>query len=194
MRRFLLVIAVTGCAFGQAMTEFAAAAAGSTAGAAGGRKLSDGITAVMGKVGGALDRAADPAMKVAPGIAKDKSALRGAPAPDSSGVPEPLSLRPAADPKPPVLTQAQLELPGSVREFAEPLPQLQPPPQMHREDLAQVAPGMIRADVLKYGAPASKISMFEDGHMVETYSYRENGQKFGTVKLKDGAVASVVEQ
>ena len=193
MRRFMLVMAVAGCALGQAMTEFGAAAAGSTAGAAGGKKLSDGITAVMGKLGGTLDKAADPAMKVAPGVVKERSVLQGSAAPDPSGVPAPPSpsFRPAADPKPPVVTQAQVELPEQVREFAEPLPQLQPPPQMRREDLALISPGASRADLLKYGAPSSKLSMFEGGSLVETYSYRENGQKIGTVRLKDGTVASV---
>ncbi len=191
MRRFLLVIAVAGCAYGQAMTEFAAAAAGGTAGAAGGKKLSDGITSVFGKVGGALDKAADPSMKVAPGVAKDKSALQ-APGADPSGVPAPPSLRPAGDPRPPVM--AQVQLPESVREFAVALPTLPPPPQMTREDFSQVSQGMSRTEVLKYGAPSSKISMYEDGHLMETYSYRENGQKLGTVKLMDGAVASVAGQ
>ena len=53
---------------------------------------------------------------------------------------------------------------------------------------------MSRADVLRLGAPASKITMFENGHLSETYSYRQQGQKFGTVRLTDGAVAAVEVQ
>ena len=50
---------------------------------------------------------------------------------------------------------------------------------------------MTRADVLKLGAPSSKVTMFEDGHVVEQYSYHQNGQKFGGLKLTDGVVSSV---
>jgi hypothetical protein len=38
------------------------------------------------------------------------------------------------------------------------------------------------------------LTMFEEGHLVETYSYTRDGQKFGTVRLKDGAVASISVQ
>jgi hypothetical protein len=33
--------------------------------------------------------------------------------------------------------------------------------------------------------------MFDDGHLVEIYSYHENGQRFGAVRLSDGAVSSI---
>jgi len=65
---------------------------------------------------------------------------------------------------------------------------------MTREALGQLAQGMSRSDVLSRGVPASKLSMFEDGHFVEVYSYRESGQKFGTVRLKDGALDTVQAQ
>jgi hypothetical protein len=50
---------------------------------------------------------------------------------------------------------------------------------------------MTRADVLRLGAPSSKITTFEDGHVVELYSYHQNGQRFGGLKLTDGVVSSV---
>jgi hypothetical protein len=62
---------------------------------------------------------------------------------------------------------------------------------MSPEDLQSVSLGTPRADVLKYGAPSSKITMFEDGHLVEVYSYHQNGQKFGGLKLTDGVVSNV---
>jgi len=195
MRRFMCVIILAGCAFGQAMTEFAAAAAGSTVGAAGGKKLSDSISSVLGKASGALEKsAADPSIKVAP-IAKEKPLQVGV---DPSGVPAPppvVRTAPQEQTLPSVtLTQAQVELPDSVRAISEPLPQLAPPPKMTREALGQLAQGMSRSDVLSRGVPASKLSMFEDGHFVEVYSYRESGQKFGTVRLKDGALDTVQAQ
>ena len=53
---------------------------------------------------------------------------------------------------------------------------------------------MPRADVLKLGQPSSRITMFDEGHLVEVYSYREKGERFGLVKLSDGAVSSVQAQ
>jgi len=70
-------------------------------------------------------------------------------------------------------------------------PALPPPPVMSPEELRSVSLVTTRADVLKYGAPSSKITMFEDGHVVEQYSYHQNGQKFGGIKLTDGVVSSV---
>ena len=60
--------------------------------------------------------------------------------------------------------------------LADVAPALPPPPVMSPEDFRTVSSGMTRADVLKFGAPASRITMFEDGHLVEVYSYRQNGQ------------------
>ena len=68
---------------------------------------------------------------------------------------------------------------------------LPPPPVMSPEKLCGVSLGMTRADVLGYGAPSSKITTFEDGHLVEFYSYHQNGQKFGGLKLTDGVVSNV---
>jgi hypothetical protein len=65
---------------------------------------------------------------------------------------------------------------------------------MSPEALKTISAGMSRADILKLGAPASKVTMFDEGHISETYSYRQNGQKLGTVHLTDGAVASVEAQ
>ena len=62
---------------------------------------------------------------------------------------------------------------------------------MSPEKFHSISNGMARADVLKFGAPAGKITMFEDGHLVEVYSYHQNGQKVGTLRLTDGAVSSV---
>ncbi len=194
-----IIIASAGLVSGQGLTEFGAAAAGSTVGAASGRAVSTGIDHIFGRVGGALNQAAgdkkdakatknDPALKVAPGVPKPAAEAE---APDTSGVPAPLDDRPSRTPvrKAPVATQAQIEVP-----VAPATPPPPPPPTMTPDDLKQVTPGMARADVLKLGVPASKITSFEDGHLSEVYSYRANGERFGTVKLQDGSVASVQGQ
>jgi hypothetical protein len=74
---------------------------------------------------------------------------------------------------------------------ALPLNPIVPPPTMTPESFKQVTVGMPRAEVLKLGDPASRIQMFEDGHLIETLSYRAGGQRFGRLRLEDGAVAKI---
>jgi hypothetical protein len=188
---FLLISTFT---FAQSLTEFGAVAAGSTVGGASGKSVSDGISAIFGKVDQQTAKAAaketkrerEPqteALKVAP----------GAPVADPGGVPlppAPPAKRTAPAPRP----VAQYVVPAEVARissWADVTPVLPPPTVMSPEDLRSVSLGTTRADVLKYGAPSSKITTFEDGHVVEFYSYHQNGQKFGGLKLTDGVVSSV---
>jgi hypothetical protein len=188
---FLLITAIS---FAQNLTEFGAVAAGSTVGGASGKSVSNGINAIFGKVDQQTAKAAaketrkekEPpaeALKVSP----------GAPASDPGGVPLPPSppgKRTAPAPRPVAQFIAPKE---AIRfsSFADVAPALPPPPVMSPEDLRSVSTGMTRADVLKLGAPSSKITMFEEGHVVEQYSYHQNGQKFGGLRLTDGIVSSV---
>lgn len=50
MRCLIVVFAFAGVAFGQGLTEYGAAAAGGAVGTAAGKKVSDGITSIFGKV------------------------------------------------------------------------------------------------------------------------------------------------
>jgi hypothetical protein len=181
---------LAGAAWGQTLTEFGAAAAGGSVAGASGRKVSDGINSVFGKVNGTTDKASatgkpatkaptaqqQPALEVSPGVPKD----------DSSGVPPPpeshAAVRKAAPEPAPVITVAE------VAPVAPPPP---PPPQMTAENLKQVAPGSSREDLLKLGAPSARITMIDDGHLVEVYNYIAHGENLGRVRLTDGAVASV---
>jgi hypothetical protein len=186
----LVVTTLAGTAWGQTLTEFGAAAAGGSAAGASGKKVSDGITSIFGKVNGTTNKAAasgkpaakapaakqQPALEVSPGVPKD----------DSSGVPPPpeshAAVRKAAPEPAPVLTVAE------VAPVAPPPP---PPPQMTAENLKQVAPGASREDLLKLGAPSARLTMIDDGHLVEVYNYISHGENLGRVRLSDGAVASV---
>ena len=193
MRRLTLVpvLVVTtlgmlaGADFGQTMVEFGAAAAGGSVAGASGKKVSDGINSIFGKVNGTTDKAAASG-KAAP--AKQQPALEvssGVPKDDSSGVPPPPESRAA-------VRKAAPE-PASVVTVAEvaPVAPPPPPPQMTAENLKQVAPGASREDVLKLGAPSARITMIDDGHLVEVYNYIAHGENLGRVRLSDGAVASV---
>jgi hypothetical protein len=188
---FLLINAL---AFAQSLTEFGAVAAGSAVGGASGKSVSNGITAIFGKVDQQTAKAAaketkkekEPqteALKVAP----------GSPVADPGGVPLPPA-PPTKRSAPAPVPVAQYVVPSEIARisaWADVAPTLPPPPVMSPEDLRNVSTGMTRADVLKLGMPSSKITMFEDGHVVEQYSYHQNGQKFGGLRLTDGVVSSV---
>jgi len=246
----MLGLGVAGVAWAQTMTEFGAAAAGATVGGAAGKKVSDGITAVFGKV----DEQTKAAAKQAPPkgeTAKEKAvpadtASNAAAAPASSDpVPAPAigpapktapksatkpaarpvakaAPKPESPPEPPlsapapgrttgttpraVLNSVPDPPPLAIRTAAgkpaqppvskpegEVAPILPPPPprEATAEDLLGLTPGTIREDVLKLGPPASRITMFDEGHLLEIYSYATRNTTFGVVRLSDGAVSRV---
>lgn len=195
MRLAACMVLLVGVAFAQSMTEFGAAAAVGSVGGASGKKVSDGLTSVFEKVGQQTAKAAktdkankppaEPALELAPGVVRE----------ETGGVPLPPPPAGRGGLRPPPLPLAKASLPADVAEsFVAAAPVLPPPPEMSREELKTVSAGMSRAEILKMGAPASKITMFENGHLSETYSYRQQGQKVGTVRLTDGAVADVEVQ
>jgi hypothetical protein len=181
-------------AFAQNLTEFGAVAAGSAVGGASGKSVSEGINTIFGKVDQQTAKAAVKetkrekeqqveVLKVVPGTLVA----------DPGGVPPPPP--PAGRRRAPAfLPVARFVLPEEVARissWADVAPTLPPPPVMSPEHLRSVSTGMTRADVLSLGAPSSKITTFEDGHLVELYSYHQNGQKFGGLKLTDGVVSNV---
>jgi hypothetical protein len=193
MRILASFLLINSFAFAQNLTEFGAVAAGSTVGGASGKSVSNGITAIFGKVD---QQTAKAAVKETKGEKEPQAeALKvaaGAPQADPGGVPPPPPPDKRSAPAP--LPVAQFIVPEEVARissWADVAPVLPPPPVMSPEDLRSVSTGMTREDVLKFGAPSSKITMFEDGHVIEQYSYHQNGQKFGGLKLTDGVVSSV---
>lgn len=193
MRLTACVVLLAGVSFAQSMAEFGAAAAVGSVGGASGKKVSDGLTAVFEKVGQQTakaaktdKKAAEPALELAPGVVRE----------ETGGVPLPPPPQGRGGLRPPPLPLAKASLPAEIAEsfvVAVP-PVLPPPPEMSREGLKRVSAGMTRSDILRMGTPAARITMFENGHLSETYSYRQQGQKVGTVRLTDGAVANVEVQ
>jgi hypothetical protein len=200
MRGTLLVIflsgSLCGSVYGQSMLETSAAVAGGSVGGVAGKKVSDGLTKIFdkmdkqaakaakvgdGKTTGAKGTVADrnaPLLEVGPGVPKMT---------DSSNVPPPPPVRRAAVHKPtppPPAPEPIVEPPPAV-------PPPPPPPEMTADDLKNVTAGMQRDEVLKFGAPASRITMFDDGHLLEIYSYQAKETTFGVVRLTDGAVSNV---
>lgn len=93
--------------------------------------------------------------------------------------------------EPPRITAQQTAFAPLTLADALPAQPIAPPPAMTPEKLQRVTLGMRRADVLKFGEPSSRIQMFEDEHMVEIFSYRADGERFGRLRLEDGAVAKI---
>ena len=180
MRFALLVIGVAGFAAAQTMTEVGATAAGSAIGSAAGKKVSDGITAIFGKVEKSTAKAAKPAEEKAPLIEVGPATAKQR---QTDSVPPP----------PPIATPHRAPAPKPAEPVVEaaPVPPPPPPPQMTADDLKKVAAGMPREELLKFGAPASRITMFDEGHLLEVFSYTTKDASLGRVRLTDGSVSSV---
>jgi hypothetical protein len=185
---FILLVVVAGLAAGQTMTEIGASAAGSAIGSAAGKKVSEGISAIFGKVDKTTSKAAKthdedeskaaPLLEVGPGAPKGSG--RG-----GDSVPAPPAVAGHR-------TAAKLAVAEAMPEILPPPPlPPPPPPQMTTEDLKRVASGMRREDLLKLGAPVSRIMMSDEGHLLETFSYADKDTSLGRVKLTDGVVSSV---
>jgi hypothetical protein len=191
-----MLLAVAGLASSQAITDAAAMVAGSSVGAGAGKKVGEGISSVFNKVDATAAKAAKvekvasvekiaakPSQKAADGgavllvgpggVVKDHSLVPPPPPKKVAVVPPP---PPAAPPTPAVLTPV----------FVPP-----PPPQATAEVLRTVASGTPRDEVLKLGAPSSRVTMFDEGHLVEIYRYQSRDTTFGVVRLSDGSVSNV---
>jgi sulfur carrier protein ThiS len=71
-------------------------------------------------------------------------------------------------------------------------PQTEKLPEITREQLAQVAVGMKREDVVaKLGPAASKIATENEGAYVESYQYRLGGDKVSFVRFSNGFVTEI---
>lgn len=202
--RFSMFLAIAGLASSQAITETAAFIGGSSVGAAAGKKVSDGITSVMNKVDATTTKAARTEAKTEKVARAEKPAPKrtesakdsgrtvlevgpGGVVKDHSLVPPPPPRKVAVVPPPPPLT------PPAAAVIA-PIPVLPPPPPpvpVTSDDLRTLAGGTPRAEVLKLGAPASRVTMVDDGHLVEIYRYQTRDSAVGEVRLSDGSVSSV---
>jgi hypothetical protein len=214
MRLISLAVALAGVASGvmsQTITEFGAAAAGGTAGGAAGKKVSDGITSIFGKVDQSTAAAAATAAPKSAAPAKPAAPLlEVSPGVVGTALP-PSAPAPKAAPKTPVSRASVIDgvpppppLPGERSKRVEPPKRLEPvtlvavaappppPPPVTPDDLRSLTLGQSREDVIKLGAPASRITMFEDGHLLEIFRYMSGDLTFGVVRVSDGAVAEVL--
>ena len=190
---FSMLLVVAGLAWSQALTDAAGIVAGGSIGGAAGKKVSEGLTSVFQKVDATTAKAAKTGKADEKPAEKAEKTKDGKPflqvgpggvVKDHSLVPPPPPRRVAVVPPPP----PQIAPLATIRQTLAPLP---PPPVATSDDLRTLAGGTARADVLKLGAPASRITMFDDGHLVEIYKYQTHDTSIGEVRLSDGSVSSV---
>jgi hypothetical protein len=195
MRSLFLLLTVTGALSAQSMMETGALVGGATVGGVAGKKVSESITATFGKTRGITEHAAvtpattkptganpaaasgnrTPTLQVSPGFVKPEANNVPPPPPPRRAQARPAPPRPVAVP---VVYQP------------EPEPVVEPRPALD-VDLTAIEAGTPRTDLLAQGDPSARITMFEDGHLVEIFSYRNATYPWGSVRLIDGAVAIV---
>ncbi|HLH40238.1 MAG TPA: hypothetical protein VKX39_13900 [Bryobacteraceae bacterium] len=181
----VLLLGITG--YAQSLVENAAAAAGGSVGGVAGKKVGEGLAGIFNKVDkttakaaktrvskAQLSDASDELMEVGPGVPRSAPSVPPPP-PIHRAVVRKVARTPAPVPITPVV-------------LAAPPP---PPPQVTGDDLNKISTGMKRDALLQLGPPAVRITMFEDGHLLEIYRYMANETIVGVVRLIDGNVAAV---
>jgi hypothetical protein len=195
MRRIILFFLALP-AFSQALVDHAAAAAGASIGATAGKPLSNGITAIFGKVDDTTAQAAKkPAEKDKDKAEKSKpekpSALGSAPSASASGPSTPSSRPQRASSSRPSRRVVQSS------SWPEPVVYTQVPAPVAKEpalqDLLNVQIGTKEQDCIAgLGTPSSRISIPEEGHMIELLRYTAQGRLLGTIRVDNGQVVNVL--
>ena len=210
MRQILFSLAISGAVLSaQSMLETGAVVAGTTVGGAAGKTVSDGINKTFKTTGKALtaatksgdseketaekaraEKAKEAAdKKVAAAANPSTPALKvsaGVPKAEANNVPPPppkrvVAARPAPAKRSPV---------GIPMVMSAQIPS-GPPSTPVDVDLAAVTRGMGRDSLLALGTPSARITMYDDSHLVEIYQYRNQTFPSGTVRMRDGVVASI---
>jgi hypothetical protein len=179
----------------QSLAEHAAAASGATIGTAAGKPLSNAITKIFGQTDASAKKAAS-----APVITKSPDRPEAAApvqlAPQSGGGGELPSLGGGSAPT----RHGGFSARRSSREYAAvtptaPISAYAPEPvrpEPTAEELATIHVGASEQDVFsRLGQPESKVTIPDDGHMLQICQYWSKGKQLGTVRLDNGQVASV---
>src|SRR5580693_2860653 len=195
---FLLV----GLGQAQSLAEHAAAASGATIGTAAGKPLSNAITKIFGQTDTAAKKAANPAsntkltkpeperesappIQPGPGGSGSIGSIGGSGGGSSSGEPAPsrhggFSRHPAASQYTAVTAPAPLEIPQAPRR------------ELTAEEISSIHVGASEQDVVTaLGQPESRVTIPDDGHLVEICQYWSQGILLGTVRLDNGQVINV---
>jgi hypothetical protein len=192
---FLLVTAVQA----QTLAEHAAAASGATIGTATGKPLSNAITKIFGQTDAATNKAASaPAITKMPAKPEPESAPLIQAVPRAGGGPLPSiggstsggsapSRHGGFAPHREDAEYASINPPEAVVAYQEPV-QKEPT----AEDFAAIQVGASEEQVVSaLGQPESKVTIPDDGHLVQICQYWSKGKRLGTVRLDNGQVVNV---
>jgi len=194
---FLLVTGIQA----QSLSEHAAAAAGATIGTAAGKPMSNAITKIFGQVDSDTKKAANQKADIKPQPKPPTPTTDSSPALGITSPDQPVSSHASAQPR-------RRSTPEPVPEFrqttaasvpavspvvvvpivAPELPRREPTP----EQLASVKIGATASEVLSVlGPPESRVTIPDDGHLLEICQYWAKGKQLGTVRLDNGQVITV---
>jgi len=181
----------------QSLSEHAAAAAGATIGTAAGKPLSNAITKIFGQVDSAAQNAAKNPSKPLTKTTTETPAVTvpalGGPAssgPTASGgssYSQSSSVSRRRAPR----SQSAANVPVVAQPFAI-VPVEPPAKQATAEELALIKVGATEKELVEaLGRPSSRITIPDEGHMLETLQYRANGRPLATIRLDNGQVVTI---
>jgi hypothetical protein len=175
----------------QSLAEHAAAAGGATIGTAAGKPMSNAITKIFGQVNTDAGKAAknpNPSKPLTKTVAETpavKTPVASSSTP--SAQPSSISHRRA------YRTETVAHAPEIAPTFT--IVPVEPPPTVKQatvEELALIKIGTSEKDLVEaLGRPHSRITIPEEGHMLETLQYRANGKPLGTIRLDNGQVVTI---
>jgi len=188
---FLLVAAEA-----QSLAEHAAAASGATIGTAAGKPLSTAITKIFGQTDTATKKAASAPITTKTHVKQEPEAAPLIPvAPQAGGGSLPSmgggsapSRHGGFAPRRGSAEYAAITPPAPVAAYVEEPPRKEPT----AEELASIKVGASEQElVTTLGQPESKVTIPDDGHLVQICQYWSKGKQLGTVRLDNGQVVNV---
>lgn len=189
---------------GQSMVQYGVAAgAGTVAGTAAGKHVSNGITAIFGKTAAAARKAANrgepPTLELSD---EEVQALRRRQAAEAERLrlEREAAARKHRTPGNSLALRARTEeasnwmpTPIWLRQFTLSQPAVPARRAITPERLINIAEGASRADVFgSLGTPVARVVIPEGNQIQEVLYYQEKGHTVGTVRLSAGSVTSVV--
>jgi hypothetical protein len=181
----------------QSLAEHAAAASGATIGTAAGKPLSNAITKIFGQTDTAAKKASTaPAVTKTPAKPEPESEplVQAVPQSGGGGGSLPAMGGRSAPSRHGGFTPRRAEAELASINPPEPVPAYQEPPHKEptAEDFATIQVGASEEWVVALlGQPESKVTIPDDGHLVQICQYWSNGKQIGTVRLDNGQVVTV---
>jgi hypothetical protein len=194
---FASALVIEAGAFAQTMVESAVAAAGGSAAAVAGKKVSDGVDKVFTKLGTIADGMGSTNLKdtlrrlptAAPAMPTVRTQTHGTPMPVQAAASRATAYRLPSRGLIQVIPDS-LRLPEPPQQFTSPAEPARPLPTA--SDLRALHFGASRDEVIdKMGKPASRITMNDERGLVETYTFRGESGSLGSVRLVNGKIEEV---